>query len=58
MSYNYNNDPLAEAARLYHRKTILDMITRAENGKATEEEVQFIKELYRKLWELVPKLKN
>ena len=37
-------------------KEINDIIEKIKNGKAAEEEVQFIKELYRKLWELVPRL--
>ena len=58
MGFNYENDPFAEAAREYHKQVVVDMIERAKRGKATEEEVRFLKLLYHELWGLIPKLNS
>ena len=39
-------------------REINDLMEKAENGEATEQEVQFLKNLYHDLWELIPALEN
>jgi hypothetical protein len=37
---------------------INDLMAKAQDGEATEEEIQFLKNLYHDLWELIPNLKK
>ena len=39
-------------------REINDLMQKVEDQEATEEEIQFLKNLYRDLWELVPKLEK
>jgi len=37
---------------------INDLMAKADDSEASKEEIQFLKNLYQDLWELIPKLKN
>lgn len=39
-------------------REINDLMAKAQDGEATEEEVQFLKNLYQDLWELIPNLEK
>lgn len=37
-------------------REINDLMAKTQKGEATEEEIQFLKNLYHDLWELIPNL--
>ena len=39
-------------------REINDLMEKAQDGEATEEEIQFLKNLYQDLWELIPNLEK
>lgn len=39
-------------------RVINDLMAKADDGEASKEEIQFLKNLYQDLWELTPKLND